>query len=185
MRLLYYDPHEGYERAGLYIQCRPFGADYLQPGSYLQQHTGRIVSPIMPDLATLFPWMRTRGWVEVKGVAVGLLYERPDPTFPARAIDPGYFGQTSTALESWDAAYPRWDQLRTSGTLAQLDRVDVEMSKALDKLREAFARDTADRNSRANAYLIAVDPPEGYRFAGHEISPLRRWVTKWRESLCR
>lgn len=34
--------------------------------TFIQDADGKPVSPLMPDLAALFPWMRANGWVSAE-----------------------------------------------------------------------------------------------------------------------
>ena len=66
--------------------------------------------------------------------------------------------RTRAALAEYDQAKPHrdkaWDNVETS---ADVNACVAAEEAALTKVREAFALDTADRNSRDNAMIATLD----------------------------
>jgi len=132
----------------------------------------------MPDLYTLVrEWMIPRGWTEAPSPCPGvvILYTREQPDRP----DPVYLGQTSSALVAHDQEYPRIMNKWYAGDLGDMQAADAQLTRLKDAIREAFARDTADRNNWNNALLLDVCAPAPF-YTG-EPSTLRAWVNTWRE----
>jgi len=76
------------------------------------------------------------------------------------------FALTRAAVIAFDADRPRrdalWDAVETEADFILAVATDRE---AADKVREAFAEDTKDYNSRARAFLIHPDDEN-----------IRRWI---------
>jgi hypothetical protein len=142
-------PPRGYERARLFIQCTPAGRPYLGVGTYLQADTGAIVSPVCADGAELYAWIRRQGWRELP--TIPLTYQRRT----SRTPDPLYFAQTTAALIAYADAQPSIHE-RWFGTTAQFKAAAADEARALQHIRYAFARDSADRNNEHQAEALTL-----------------------------